>query len=243
MSATVNTAIILAGGLGTRLRSVVSDVPKPMALVNNKPFLWHLFRYWSSQSIQHFIVSIGYKGEVIRNYFGDNFGSARIDYVSEESPLGTGGALLATLKSHPQTSPFVLLNGDTYFEIDLGSLNQRAIDCAADWCISLFSTTEKSRYLLFKINQDGLLLRGSSTSTDNPDCQTFANGGVYWINPKLLCTSGLGAMPISLENTLLNAQVDAGRRIVGFCSDTPFIDIGLPSDYQSAQSLPFFSVN
>jgi D-glycero-alpha-D-manno-heptose 1-phosphate guanylyltransferase len=245
MSMSIDTGFILAGGLGTRLRKLVSDVPKPMALVNSKPFLWHLFRYWENQGIRRFIVSIGYKGHVIQDYFGRSFGTAQIDYVLEESPLGTGGALLNCLSAHPQSKPFVLLNGDTYFEVDLFALNKRGTECKADWCLTLFPTNEKSRYLLFQINIDGTLsydFSHQSTNIHFSDSK-YANGGVYWINPASLDRISSGSFPFSLENELLESLIKAGRRIVGYRSDGPFIDIGLPADYQRSQNLPFFCLS
>ncbi|NDA64000.1 MAG: hypothetical protein EBX50_18525 [Chitinophagia bacterium] len=91
-------AIILAGGKGTRLRSLVKDVPKPMAVINSKPFLEHQIDYLISQGIDKIILSVGYKHEIIINYFGDNYRSASIYYSIEESPLGTGGALFLASK-------------------------------------------------------------------------------------------------------------------------------------------------
>lgn len=84
-------AIILAGGLGTRLRSVVSDVPKPMAVVGGRPFLSHLMDYWISQGVDGFILSVGYKAEVLQKYFGERYNGIPLFYVVEDRPLGTGG--------------------------------------------------------------------------------------------------------------------------------------------------------
>lgn len=244
MSKTIKTAIILAGGLGTRLRSVVADVPKPMAKVNGKPFLWHLIRYWENQGIEHFVVSIGYKGVVIKEYFNGSFGRACIDYVSEEFALGTGGALLECLSQHPQTDPVILLNGDSYFPVDLGALNQSAINRKADWCMSLFKTTEKNRYLLLQIDTEGNLIREKDNDAINYNEKiSYANGGVYWLNPMSLIAQANLSFPLSLENELLENQIRSGKKIVGFHSDSPFIDIGLPDDFILAQDLPFFSIS
>jgi D-glycero-alpha-D-manno-heptose 1-phosphate guanylyltransferase len=242
MSKIIKTAIILAGGLGTRLRSVVADVPKPMARVNGKPFLWHLIRYWENQGIEHFVISIGYKGDVIKEYFNDSFGKARIDYVSEEFALGTGGALLACLSEHPQNEAIILLNGDSYFPVDLRALSQSAINQNADWCLSLFKTTEKNRYLLLQIDAKGNLIREKDNDAiNNNENIAYANGGVYWLNPMSLIVQENFSFPLSLENELLENQIRSGKKIVGFQSDSPFIDIGLPADFFLAQDLPFFS--
>ena len=118
----MRTAIILAGGLGTRLRQLVSNVPKPMASVNGRPFLAHLMDYWIGQGITQFIISVGYLKESIINYFGNEYQGIKIEYSEEESPLGTGGGVLLAIKNIKSDDYFVLLNGDTFFEVDLREL-------------------------------------------------------------------------------------------------------------------------
>ena len=93
-SSTPTEAVILAGGLGTRLREVVSDVPKPMAPVNGRPFLEHQMDFYAAQGITHFVLSVGYLAEVITKHFGDTYRGCAIDYAVETTPLGTGGGLL-----------------------------------------------------------------------------------------------------------------------------------------------------
>ena len=88
------TAIVLAGGLGTRLRSVVTDLPKPMAPVCNKPFLHYILAQLQHAGITHVVLSVGYKWETIQNHFGNAFGNITLDYCVEEEPLGTGGAAM-----------------------------------------------------------------------------------------------------------------------------------------------------
>ena len=101
-------AIILAGGLGKRLRSTVPDLPKPMAPIKGKPFLWYLLDYWLHQGINHFILSVGYKFEVIREQFGTKFKNAEVSYAIESKPLGTGGGLLLAIKHLRSKEPFVI---------------------------------------------------------------------------------------------------------------------------------------
>ena len=92
------TAVILAGGLGTRLRSVVPDLPKPMAPVNGRPFLACQMDYWLQQGIQHFVLSVGYRHQSIMDYFGSNYCGSPVEYVVEDTPLGTGGGLLLAVE-------------------------------------------------------------------------------------------------------------------------------------------------
>jgi NDP-sugar pyrophosphorylase family protein len=117
----INEAVILAGGLGTRLRSVVSGIPKPMAPIKSKPFLEYLINYWSSQGITHFVFSTGYLSETIESYFKNHWGKSTISYSREKSPLGTGGALAQAIRQI-QSDNTLVLNGDTYCEVPLAEL-------------------------------------------------------------------------------------------------------------------------
>ena len=110
---TVRTAIILAGGLGARLNNTVPNLPKPMAPINNRPFLEHQMDYWIGQGINRFILSVGYLKDLIIDHFGDKYKKASIEYAIEHKPLGTGGGLLLAAKNI--TEPFLVLNGDTFF--------------------------------------------------------------------------------------------------------------------------------
>lgn len=111
------TAIILAGGMGTRLRSAVPDLPKPMAPIHERPFLEHQMDYWIGQGVSRFIVSVGYMKEVIMDHFGASYRATPLTYAIEEEPLGTGGGLLLAAQGLSET--FLVLNGDTFFEVDL----------------------------------------------------------------------------------------------------------------------------
>ena len=110
----MRTAIILAGGLGTRLRKLVSDVPKPMASVNGRPFVAHLMDYWIEQGITQFILSVGYLKESIIHYFGNEYRGIKIEYSVEESPLGTGGGVLLAIKNIKSDDYFVLHKNTAY---------------------------------------------------------------------------------------------------------------------------------
>ena len=111
-------AIILAGGKGTRLQSVVSDVPKPMADVNGRPFLSYLLHFLSTKGVRKVVLSVGYKHEVISNYYSNCFENMSICYAIENEPLGTGGALVESLKQVTDSN-VLLLNGDSFFDINL----------------------------------------------------------------------------------------------------------------------------
>lgn len=229
------TAIVLAGGLGTRLRGVVPDLPKPMAPVGGRPFLDHQLDYWIAQGVGRFILSVGYRHEAIVNHFGSSYKGVELDYVIEESPLGTGGGLLLAAGKAAINEPFLLLNGDTYFEVDLNALIGFSQTNDADWCFSLFRTNEPGRYMGMEI-----AARGRITSLKSGTSQPgrLANGGVYWVRPRALAGNRfVPGNPVSLEDDILPAAMTAGQRLFGMEFTGTFIDIGVPDDYRRASAL------
>jgi D-glycero-alpha-D-manno-heptose 1-phosphate guanylyltransferase len=231
----VNSAVILAGGLGTRLRSVVPDLPKPMAPISGRPFLEYQLDYWIKQGVSRFVLSIGYRYEVISDHFGNRYKDAEIDYVIEKTPLGTGGGLLLAAEKLDKKAPFLLLNGDTYFAVDLKSLSEFAMANDADWCFSLFRTSEEGRYMGIDISPQGNILSLKS-GTGRPG--RLANGGVYWVNPRALIGNKFSpGDKISLEDDIFSAIDINKQRLLGMEFSGTFIDIGIPEDYYRAPAL------
>lgn len=232
----VTSAIILAGGLGTRLRSAVPDLPKPMAPINGRPFLEYQLDYWIKQGISHFVLSVGYRHELIIDHFGYKYKDAELDYVIEETPLGTGGGLLLAAKKISKDNPFLLLNGDTYFAVDLKTLTEFSLANNADWCFSLFRTNENGRYMGMDISPQGQITSLKSR-TDRPDC--LANGGVYWVNShaSLLSERFSPVDKLSLEDDIFPAAMAFGQHLLGIEFSDTFIDIGVPNDYHRASTL------
>ena len=174
-------ALIFAGGLGTRLRSVVDDRPKPMAEVAGRPFLVYLMRYWSNQGIKKFILLVGYRAEQIKCYFGSTFEGCEVEYVQEQVPMGTGGALLLCQERNTLTEPFLLLNGDTYFAVSLQKLQGIAKQGAADWVLSLFPTKDTRRYMPINVEDSGRISFESRIELDWQGQTASALGGVCWV--------------------------------------------------------------
>jgi D-glycero-alpha-D-manno-heptose 1-phosphate guanylyltransferase len=230
----VTTAIILAGGLGTRLRSEVPDLPKPMAPVAGRPFLEHQLGYWIAQGIRHFVLSVGYRHEAVTGHFGSRFDGASIEYVIEETPLGTGGALLLAAQRAGLDQPFLAMNGDTYFAARLESMKQFAQTHGADWCFALFRADEPGRYMGMEVTPEGKI---TALKTDMAQPGRLANGGVYWIQPRALEKQHGLTGKFSLEDEYLPAALAAGQKLYGIHFDATFIDIGVPADYRRAQQL------
>ncbi len=231
----MTSAVILAGGLGTRLRSAVPNLPKPMAPINGRPFLEYQLRYWISQGVSHFVLSVGYRHQIIIDYFGNQFESASLDYVIEESPLGTGGALILASKKVSKKERFLLLNGDTYFEVNLKRLVNFANKNNSDWCFSLFKTGEMERYLGMQVLPNGQI---SSLYPNSNSLARLANGGVYLVHPRAISDlTFFNDSEISLEKDIFPFAMKVGQRFFGVEFQNKFIDIGVPDDYFRASSV------
>jgi D-glycero-alpha-D-manno-heptose 1-phosphate guanylyltransferase len=231
----MTTAIILAGGLGTRLRSVLPDIPKPMAPINRRPFLEYQMEYWIAQGIKEFIISVGYLRDQIIGHFGDDYHGCSVQYSVEEVQLGTGGGVLAAIQYLSSDLPFLLLNGDTFFEVDLFALQAFHRESESEWTFSMFRAAESGRYMEMQVDSDGRLTDVDLTLGVEG---ALANGGVYLIDPKVLAASGWTAGDkFSLEADLVPNAFKRGVRFFGFESDGKFIDIGVPGDYVRAPSV------
>lgn len=223
----MTTAIILAGGMGTRLRSAVPDLPKPMAPIDGRPFLEYQLKYWIEQGIDRFVISVGYKKEVIMDHFGTSFNGTLLEYSIEDHPLGTGGGLLLAAKDIKKS--FVVLNGDTFFPINFEELMNFHVNNGSDWTFSLFKANEADRYMGMDVTLDGQIAR-LQTGTRELGC--LANGGVYIVEPSILTLNTYSpGQTFSLEDDLLPDLVAQGSKLFGLEFTDPFIDIGLPHDY------------
>lgn len=233
-------AIILAGGLGTRLRSVVQAVPKPMAMVQGKPFLEHLLTYYQGQGVRQFILAVGYLAPMIRQHFGTQWQGCRIDYSEETSPLGTGGALLqaSELLVDGPDDVCLALNGDTFFAINLAQLITFHRHHHAQVSIAAFRSADTQRYMSLAIDAHHQVHALNSPPGQQ---QAIVNGGAYLIQTRLL--QDLRQQSVvkkqSWENDTLPNLVAAQTRVFAHLTAKPFIDIGIPSDYTHAQQFAF----
>lgn len=223
-------AIILAGGLGTRLREVVGDVAKPMAPVNGKPFLYYLLSWLKQYPVEKIILSVGYKSESVVKYFGNSFLNIPVGYIVEVKPLGTGGAVKYALKK-AEGDNVLVLNGDTYFPVDLNRFFAFHSDNNHKFSIALKRMKDFSRYgsvdcignTIIRFNEKKLCHDG------------LINGGIYLVNRQFFGSEQLPEI-FSLERDLL--EKEAGTSIIkGLIFDELFIDIGLPEDYKRAASV------
>lgn len=224
-------AFVLCGGQGTRLRSVVSDRPKSMALISGMPFLQLLLEQLRFQQISDIILGTGYMAESIENYFGHgNQLGLRLHYSREFEPLGTGGALKL---SEPLISdPVLVLNGDSYVEWRLAPMLQMLEQKKADLIIVLQAVADVTRYGSVALDQDGRVTqfveKGAAAGSG------LINAGVYLLRKEIV--RGLPAgRAISLEREVFPRLL--GCHVYGFVCKGLFIDIGIPDDLRRAQTL------
>lgn len=223
------TGIILAGGLGTRLRSVVSEVPKALAPVAGRPFLAWLLDFLSINGFSRVILATGYKGEMILDAFGETYKGMSLIYSKEESPLGTGGALAKAI-DFVQTEYVFVINGDTWITLDYRRFLQFVREEQKELAMALANVDDVARYGAVELGVDGnilgLLEKGASGSGK-------INGGVY-----LMRKSVLNFLPakkqFSFEAEVLPQLVNK-LSVKGYTETSDFIDIGVPSDYAKAQ--------
>lgn len=223
--------VILAGGLGTRLRSVVADVPKCMAPVAGKPFLWYLLKYLTKYDVSRVILSVGYLREVIFEWINSNKDEFpfEFDYAIEEEPLGTGGGIKLALNK--VRDPYaIILNGDTFFDVNLDTLCQYHYSSKKNITLALKLMRKFNRYGTVSLDK----MYGTILSFNEKQyCdEGLINGGVYIVNRNASIFEGLPDK-FSFETAVLEPQC-AALNLQGLVQDGYFIDIGIPEDYDKA---------
>ncbi len=226
----VQEAIILAGGLGTRLKNVIGDIPKPMAPVNGRPFLEYLLDYLNHYEIEHVILSVGYKHGMIMDHFGKKYKGIDIDYAIEDTPLGTGGAIKKAFGQTFSKKSFVF-NGDTMLKMDLLRLMDFHSYKQSVFSVVLRQVEDVSRYgsvdrdenyRITSFNEKGLRVGPG-----------MINGGTYLISKSFFEKTAFPEK-FSIEKDCLEKMVGSYFFYGTICRQY-FIDIGIPEDYQKAQ--------
>lgn len=231
----IKEAIILAGGLGTRLRSVISDLPKCMAPVAGKPFLAYVIDHLQKQGIVKFIFSVGYKSEVIEGYLQKQSSTISYQLSIEDEPLGTGGALkLACLKA--ATKNVLVVNGDTFFSIEVSKLAAFHNLWNADCTLSLKLMQNFDRYGVIELHKDHSIKSFKEKQFYEAG---LINGGVYALRADEFLKEDLPEK-FSFEKEYLEKNVNSPdhnkKKLYGVVQDEYFIDIGIPEDYERAQA-------
>lgn len=229
-------AIILAGGLGTRLQSVIKDIPKPMAPVGEKPFLEYLLSYLKSYGINHTILSVGYHWEFIKEYFGDTYETMKLSYAVENEPMGTGGGIRLALEKMTGEHVFIL-NGDTFFQVNLNDLSEFYFAHEADLCMTVKRKQDFSRYGTVELDVCKVIGFKEKMAVKTG----MINGGVYITKRTVFHNLNL-PKKFSFESDFLERHLET-LKICAMRSSEYFIDIGVPQDYEKAgKELPAMSI-
>ncbi len=229
---------ILTGGLGTRLRSVVADRPKPLAEVQDRPFVVHLLDQLAAFSLPQTVLCTGYLGEMVESCLGKSYRNLTLVYSHEPIPLGTAGALRLALPL-VHTQQVLVLNGDSYCEIDLPKLISSHREEKALITIAVTSVADTSRYGTVLLNNRGEIV--SFREKGRKEGAGLINAGIYVLDRTIL--ENLPARKqLSLERDIFPQYL--GSSLKGFRAGGFFIDIGSPGDYQRAQKqMPTIAAN
>jgi D-glycero-alpha-D-manno-heptose 1-phosphate guanylyltransferase len=223
-------AIILAGGFGTRLKKVVSDVPKSMALIHGRPFLEYLMDYLISQGITRAVLSVGYKRGCIMDHFGSRYKTLEVDYAIEEEPLGTGGGIRLAFWKVNGLRAFVM-NGDSLFRFDFGLMLEQHLKRKADVTLALRKLRNTGRYGRVEMNRNRRITAFSEK--DENAGPGLINGGVYVIEKLFLMEPDFRGR-FSIEKDCFE-RMFTDSRMFGFPASGYFLDIGIPEDFNKAQ--------
>ena len=223
-------AIVLAGGLGTRLRETVPGLPKPMAPVAGRPFLAWVLDDLVAAGFESAVLAAGYRHEAIRAHFGDSYRGMALRYSIEDSPLGTGGAIRLAA-DHVTERPVFVLNGDTYLELDYRAMLDAHRQARTHLSVAVCSVPDVSRYGALELDSGhvhGFLEKGRT----GPG---LINAGVYLLASDILRQIPAGK-PFSFEQQLLVPRISELLPLA-FHTGGRFIDIGIPEDFERAQQL------
>ncbi len=217
-------AVILAGGLGTRLRGVIEDLPKSMAPVAGQPFMTYILENLLNASFSKIVMATGYKHQDIMDKYGDNYKGMKLEYSVEDQPLGTGGALLKA-SALITSQYFFVLNGDTFFNTDISGFERFFIENKCKLAVALKPMNDFERY--GSVSIDGV--RIISFNEKKYCAEGLINGGVYLIDREFFNSLNLPDA-FSVEKEVLEKYAGSGI-LRSMISDKPFIDIGIPEDY------------
>jgi D-glycero-alpha-D-manno-heptose 1-phosphate guanylyltransferase len=226
----INEAIILAGGFGTRLQSVVNDLPKPMAPVNGQPFLNYQLRYLKHFGMQKVILSVGHLHEKIKDHYKNEFEGLELDYSIEKDPLGTGGGIRLALEKCRSNS-VLILNGDSFFDIDLNRFIGEHSAEKADCSLALREVENAARYGTVELEGSRITSFKEKTGRNT---KGIINAGIYVLERTVYLQNTPSSENFSIEKDFFEKNLNS-LNICGFVHEGYFIDIGIPEDYSKAQ--------
>lgn len=216
--------LILAGGKGTRLASAVGDLPKPLALVDGRPFVEYLMDFWTGEGVTEFLLSTGYRAGFFERHFGQVYKGVPVRYATEAEPLGTGGGLTFAVRALKLKKPFWICNGDTLLHFSAPQMREFHFSRGADFTVAAVPPPGEERYGALEFDSDGRLKDQGGNEA--------VNGGVYLADPSIFLNETV--RPASLEKDFFPRWTLEGKKIYGYRTPGPFLDIGVPESYASA---------
>ncbi|MFM7107583.1 MAG: nucleotidyltransferase family protein [Planctomycetaceae bacterium] len=222
------TALVLCGGLGTRLSPIVADRPKGLADIGGRPFLDRLLDQLADAGLGRAFLCTGHMAASIRTACGDQHGGMTLDYSAEDRPLGTAGALRLALP-RVATRNVLVLNGDSYCHVDLRGFHATYLAATRKPAIVLVEVPDAARFGRVECDAEGFVRRFSEKSSESSP--GVINAGIYLLPTDLLRTIPEGRA-VSLEREIFPVWLSSGLR--GYRCDGPFIDIGTPESYDEA---------
>ena len=220
--------IILAGGFGTRLINEINGLPKCLAPINNKPFLFYLLEYLKKFKFDQYIFALGFRSELVMDYLNENFSDLDLIYSVEENPLGTGGAIKAAL-NFATTSQVIALNGDSFFNIDYNQFFDFHKSKESKFSIALAEIKDNDRYGGVELLDD--VITSFKEKQTGSDCvkTTLINSGIYLIDFTYFSELSMPES-FSIEKDFFENN-NKSIHIHGKAFQNKFIDIGVPNDY------------
>lgn len=226
------TAVILAGGLGERLRPVVKDRPKPLALVNGRPFISYLLDQLAEAGLTRVVLCTGYMGEQIKDYLGQHWRSLQLLYSQESTPLGTAGALRLACP-HISSETVLVMNGDSYCDLNLAAFFQVHHRYPQDSTLAITQVHNVQRFGQVRLDSQNRVIQFEEKGQNIG--HGLINAGIYLLQKNDIKSIPAGHFA-SLETDLFTHLLTT-KKLHSFLSPGPFIDIGLPVSYEKAQLL------
>lgn len=224
--------IILAGGLGTRLRSAVSDRPKALATVGGGPFLEILFDQIEASGGREVVLATGYLGDAIERRFGRRRGSLNLEYVREHKPLGTAGAARLAVE-RIQSDRVMILNGDSFVDINLSDFDDRSVESGLDVSIAIAHVSDAARFGTIESDRTGRVV--SFREKEGASGEGWVNAGAYVVATDLMRTLPLDRF-VSFERECFPGWVSRGIGV--YRTESPLVDVGTPESLAEANESP-----
>lgn len=226
------TAVILAGGQGTRIRELYPNTPKPMVPVAGQPFIEWVIRYLAGQGLRKFVISLGCMAQVAEDYFKNRPPNGlSIHLVRETTPLGTGGGLLLAQSAAGASKVLVVANADSLTLADLDGVWSVMARPEIDGVVLGVYVGDTHRYGTMGVSSDGLLTTFNEKQSD----RGLINAGLYFFKRRILdCFPR--KVPLSLEVEVIPGLLESGKQLAVYPSDAPFLDIGTPETVLQAEN-------